>query len=200
MSSIASQKIVLASNNTGKIQEIQTIFQNYQIVPQSSFAISEIAETGTTFVENALLKARHAARQSGCAAIADDSGLMVDALDGQPGIYSARYAHPQASDNENIHRLLKALTDVTIEHRQAQFVCVLVFLREAQDPLPLIAQGIWRGRILQQPIGEFGFGYDPIFAAEGYEVSVAQLPFTLKNQLSHRAQALKQLQQLFVEQ
>ena len=187
-------RIVLASGNAGKIREIQAILQNDLIVPQSQFAISEAEETGSTFVENAILKARHAARHCGLPAIADDSGLVVDALQGAPGVISARYAGIGASDQANWQKLLDNMRDIPTETRTARFICILVYLRHADDPLPIIAQGIWEGHILEHAIGEHGFGYDPVFWLQDWQCSSAQLPPAEKNRLSHRAQALRELQ------
>lgn len=190
---VAGQQIVLASGNAGKIREIQAILANQVIVPQSVFNVAECEETGTTFVENAILKARNAAAQSGLPAIADDSGIIVDALHGAPGVRSARYAGEGATDQDNVQKLLNALASVPGQQRTARFVCVIVLMRHAADPCPLIAQGVWEGRILPQPIGEGGFGYDPVFWLESHQCSSAQLPADVKNALSHRGQALRQL-------
>lgn len=187
------QKIVLASGNQGKIREIQAILKEHPIVPQNQWLIVEAEETGTTFVENAILKARHAALHCQLPAIADDSGLVVDALDGAPGVISARYAGVGASDEQNVRKLLAALEGVPEEQRTARFICVLVFMQHADDPFPVIAQGVWEGRILPQPIGENGFGYDPVFWVEEHQCSSAQLPAEVKNGLSHRGKALKRL-------
>lgn len=187
------QKVVLASGNPGKIREIQAILKEHPIVPQNQWDIIEAEETGTTFVENAILKARHAAQHCQLPAIADDSGLVVDALDGAPGVISARYARVGASDAENVTKLLAALEGVPEEQRTARFICVLVFMQHANDPFPIIAQGVWEGRILLEPIGENGFGYDPVFWVDEYQCSSAQLPAELKNSLSHRGKALKML-------
>lgn len=187
------QQIVLASGNAGKIREIQAILAGQVIVPQAAFNVAECPETGCTFVENALLKARNAALQSGLPAIADDSGLIVDALHGAPGVRSARYAGEAASDQDNAQKLLSALADVPDGQRTARFVCVLALLQHAEDPCPLIAQGVWEGHILRQPVGERGFGYDPVFWVAEQQCSSAQLPAELKNALSHRGQALRQL-------
>ncbi|MBT9098777.1 RdgB/HAM1 family non-canonical purine NTP pyrophosphatase [Methylovulum psychrotolerans] len=187
------QQIVLASGNAGKIREIQAILAGQVIVPQAAFNVAECPETGCTFVENALLKARNAALQSGLPAIADDSGLIVDALHGAPGVRSARYAGEAASDQDNVQKLLSALADVPDGQRTARFVCVLALLQHAEDPCPLIAQGVWEGHILRQPVGERGFGYDPVFWVAEQQCSSAQLPAELKNALSHRGQALRQL-------
>ncbi|MFZ2451709.1 MAG: RdgB/HAM1 family non-canonical purine NTP pyrophosphatase [Methylovulum miyakonense] len=189
----AGRQIVLASGNAGKIREIQAILAHQVIVPQTAFNVVECEETGSTFIENAILKARNAAAQSGLPAIADDSGIMVDALHGAPGVRSARYAGDQATDGDNAQKLLTALAGVPDGQRTARFVCVIALLQHANDPCPLIAQGVWEGRILHQPIGEGGFGYDPVFWVEAHQCSSAQLPADLKNALSHRGQALRQL-------
>jgi XTP/dITP diphosphohydrolase len=192
---IQTNSLVLASGNAGKIKELQALLPNYTLIPQTQFNVPEIAETGTTFVENAILKARHAAMISNLPAIADDSGLVVAALNDAPAIYSARYAGEKATDAENITKVLRELDGVPFEKRQAYFFCVLVLMRHAADPCPIIAQGRWDGVILEQPQGENGFGYDPIFFAPSHDCSAAELPFEIKNLLSHRAQALAQLQQ-----
>jgi XTP/dITP diphosphohydrolase len=188
-------KIVFASNNAGKILEIQTQFKGLdcQIIPQAVLEIPEITETGLTFVENAILKARHASLQSGLPAIADDSGLEVDILQGAPGIYSARYAHEKATALENIQKLLFELEQYPDEKRKANFYCVLVFLSHPDDPTPLICEGSWQGEILKQPQGDNGFGYDPIFFDPQENCSAAQLSLTKKNIISHRGQALRLL-------
>lgn len=187
------ERIVLASSNRGKIREIQAILDEgrYTILPQSDFAIPDAAETGLTFVENAIIKARNAAHHSGLPAIADDSGLAVDWLDGAPGIYSARYAGVDAGDQANLDKLLEAMAGVPDEQRGARFICAMVFLRHATDPCPIIAHGVWEGRILHQARGEHGFGYDPIFLVPEHQCASAELPPPLKNQLSHRGQALR---------
>lgn len=184
------KKIILASNNIGKIKEIGKILQplNYEILPQSFFNLSSIEETGITFVENALLKARHASQISQLPAIADDSGLIVTALNGEPGLYSSRYAGSSATDQENINKLLQVMAGV--ENREAYFYCVIVFIRHFADPTPIICEGYCRGTILQQPCGNNGFGYDPIFYLAEHHCSVAELPSSIKNTISHRAQAL----------
>jgi len=185
--------IVLASGNPGKIREIQAILQNQQILPQSQFNVIEPEETGSTFIENAIIKARNAALHCGMPAIADDSGLVVDALDGAPGVISARYAGVGATDQANLNKLLRNMQDLPAEQRSARFICVMVYLRHYQDPTPLIAQGVWEGRILDYAIGNNGFGYDPIFWVEQYQCSSAQLPPEVKNAISHRSQALRAL-------
>ena len=187
--------IVLASNNAGKVREFGALLAglDMDVVPQSQFNVPDIEETGLTFVENAILKARNAANHAHRPAIADDSGLEVDALDGAPGIYSARYAGPGASDRENLEKLLAMLSGVPEEQRSARFQCVLVYLRHALDPTPLICQGTWEGRILTSPRGRGGFGYDPVFFVPTHNCSSAELPPEVKNALSHRGQALQKL-------
>jgi len=187
------QQIVLASGNAGKIREIQALLPNYPIVAQSAFDITEAEETGLSFVENAIIKARNAALHSGLPAIADDSGLVVDALHGAPGVLSARYAGAAANDRDNLQKVLQALEGVPDEQRTARFVCVMVFMQHAEDPLPVIAQGVWEGRILHQPKGENGFGYDPIFWVPELDCAAAELSAEVKNALSHRGKALKTL-------
>ena len=189
------KKIILATNNAGKIAEIQAAFKSLpiEIIPQSQLHLEEASETACTFIENALLKARHAAAQSGLPAIADDSGLMVDALNNAPGIYSARYAGPKANPQRNIEKLLAQLKEVPVEKRDAQFCCVLVYLEHAEDPCPFVCQGFWKGRILFEPQGTNGFGYDPIFYVPSEDCSAAELSFALKNQLSHRGMALREM-------
>ena len=191
------QRIVLASNNMGKVREIGQLLadRDLQVVPQSEFNIPDADETGLSFVENAILKARHAARLSGLPAIADDSGLEVDALNGAPGIYSARYAGSGATDAENNRKLLAALEDVPDEARTARFQCLMVFMRHADDPTPLICQGTWDGFILRQPRGENGFGYDPLFLVPEKNCRSAELPAGVKNAMSHRGKALQALLQ-----
>jgi len=187
--------IVLASGNPGKIREIQAILQHDHIVPQSAFNVVEPEETGSTFVENAIIKARNAALHCQLPAIADDSGLVVDALNGAPGVISARYAGAGASDQANLNKLLHEMQDIPEAQRTARFICVMVYLRHADDPTPLITQGVWEGRILTQAVGEQGFGYDPVFWVEDYRCSSAQLAPEQKNALSHRGQALRALGQ-----
>jgi XTP/dITP diphosphohydrolase len=188
-------QIVLASNNPGKVREIGQILADLelQVLPQSAFNIEEVEETGLSFVENAILKARHAAAESGLPAIADDSGLEVDALMGAPGIYSARYAGEGASDSQNLQKLLTELENVPEAERTARFQCLMVYMRHAQDPTPLICQGTWEGRITFEPKGESGFGYDPVFFVPSHNCTSAELAPELKNQLSHRGQALRLL-------
>ncbi|MEE3156949.1 MAG: RdgB/HAM1 family non-canonical purine NTP pyrophosphatase [Pseudomonadota bacterium] len=186
-------ELVLASNNKGKLAELQAMLgDSITVRPQSDFTDIEAEETGLTFVENALIKARHAASVSGLPALADDSGLAVDALGGAPGIYSARYAGG-AGDAANNAKLLDALKDVPDAERGAQFICALALLRHAEDPIPLICEGAWEGRILHAASGEHGFGYDPLFWVPERDCSSAELSPQEKNQLSHRARAMAQL-------
>lgn len=189
------KRIVLASNNPGKVREIGQILANLEmeVLPQSEFNISEVEETGLTFVENAILKARNAALHSHLPALADDSGLEVDALNGAPGIYSARFAGVNASDAENLQKLLEDIKDVPDEKRTARFQCLMVYLRHENDPTPLICQGTWEGRIIKAPRGESGFGYDPVFFVPDNNCTSAELSAEKKNALSHRGQALRQL-------
>ena len=196
MTFLSAQQIILASSNIGKIKEIQAILAEHLIVPQSVFNVTDAEETGSTFVENAIIKARHAAFQCKLPAIADDSGLVVDALSGAPGVISARYAGVGASDRDNVQKLLKELEDVPEERRSARFICVMVFLEDAEDPFPVIAQGVWEGQILYQPIGANGFGYDPVFWVPEQQCASAELSAAVKNSLSHRNKALRSLTDL----
>jgi len=192
------QKVVLASSNQGKLREIQQVLAHLdmQLIPQSEFDVSDAEETGLTFVENAIIKARHAAAISGLPALADDSGLEVDALQGRPGIYSSRFAGDKATDGDNIQKLLTDLADVKPPQRSARFQCVLVYMRHAEDPSPLIAQGSWEGFILEEARGQNGFGYDPVFYIPEHQRASAELEAEVKNQHSHRARALEQLVEL----
>jgi XTP/dITP diphosphohydrolase len=185
--------LVLASGNAGKIKELQALLSDYTLIPQTQFNVCEIEETGTTFVENAILKARHATKVSNLPAIADDSGLVIPTLNDAPSIYSARYAGKKATDAENIAKVLRELEGMPFGKRCAYFVCVLVLIKYEKDPCPIIVQGRWDGIILEQPTGEMGFGYDPIFFVPTYNCSAAQLPFDIKNSISHRGQALRNL-------
>jgi XTP/dITP diphosphohydrolase len=190
-------RIVLASNNKGKVREINQLLSGVglEVVPQADFGIPAADENGLSFVENAILQARNAAAHSGLPAIADDSGIEVDALNGAPGIYSARYAGVDASDTDNLNKLLEALRDVPEQERGARFQCLMVFMRHAEDPTPLICQGTWEGRILAKAQGENGFGYDPVFYVPTHDRSAAELDAETKNGLSHRGQALRKLLQ-----
>jgi XTP/dITP diphosphohydrolase len=189
------EKIVLASSNPGKLREINQLLAGLglTVVPQSDFDVPDADETGLSFVENAILKARHAAQLTGLPAIADDSGLEVDALNGAPGIYSARFAGSGASDADNLEKLLMELKDVPEAQRTARFQCLMVYMAHATDPTPLICQGTWEGRILFEPRGEGGFGYDPVFWVPGEQCASAELAPEVKNRLSHRGQALQKL-------
>ena len=189
------EKVVMASSNPGKLREINQILGDLglKVLPQSDFDVPDADETGLTFVENSILKARHAAQLTGLPAIADDSGLEVDALRGAPGIYSARFSGPEATDEKNLRKLLDDLKDVPEAERTARFQCLMVFMTHAEDPTPLICQGTWEGRILFEPRGEGGFGYDPVFYVPSENCASAELTPEVKNSLSHRGQAFKKL-------
>ncbi len=188
-------KIVLASGNAGKLREFNQVLAgfDYEVVPQSQFSVPDAVEDGLSFVENAIIKARHACRLTGLAALADDSGLEVDALQGAPGIFSARFAGEGAGDAANNTKLLQLLQDIPDAQRTARFQCLLVLMRHADDPTPLICQGSWEGRIVRQPSGSNGFGYDPLFYIPELDCCSADLAPTQKNQLSHRGQAVAKL-------
>ena len=190
-------RIVLASSNPGKLKEFGALLADsgFEVVPQTSLGVDDAEETGLTFVENALLKARHAARTTGLPALADDSGLCVDHLGGAPGLYSARYSGGHGDAAANNAKLLRALDGVPEARRGAFFIGVLVLLRHAEDPAPLIAEGRWHGRILTEGRGSGGFGYNPVFLPDGYAQSVAEMDDALKNRLSHRGQALARLRE-----
>jgi len=194
-------RFVLASGNAGKVVELEQLLagSGVELAAQTSLGVSDADETGLTFVENALIKSRHAARITGLPALADDSGICVDALDGAPGLYAARYAGTHGDSAANNAKLLRELDGVPSDKRTAYFIAVLVVLRHADDPAPLIAEGRWYGRILEAPRGEGGFGYDPLFLPDGYDVSAAELDVALKNRLSHRGQALDVLKARFAE-
>lgn len=189
------QRVVLASGNVGKLREISVLLAplGLELVTQSALGIESAAETGTTFMANALLKARHAARLAKLPAISDDSGIEVDALGGRPGVYSARFAGENASDHDNLLKLLTELHDVPAEFRQARYHCVMVLVRDGNDPEPIFAHGTWEGQVATQPLGSGGFGYDPIFVPAGLHSTAAQLSAEEKNRRSHRAQALQAL-------
>lgn len=190
-----TKTIVLASGNAGKLRELQPLCTSLglRLAPQSDFQVLTSAETGRTFLENALSKARHCVAATGLPALADDSGLIVPALAGAPGVYSARYAGKDASDGDNVRCLLNALKGYEGDGRSAYFHCTLVFLRDMQDPDPLLAQGRWHGRIASQPQGRGGFGYDPVFICDRYQVSAAELELEAKNSISHRGLAMRAL-------
>lgn len=188
-------KIVLATGNQGKVREMADVLSDFgfDVVAQSEFNVSDVAETGTTFIENAIIKARHAAKETGLPAIADDSGLEVDALNGAPGVYSARYSGEGATDQKNIDKMLAAMDGIPTEKRTARFHCVLVLMKHENDPTPLICHGSWEGHITTEQQGENGFGYDPIFWVSEDNCSSAELEPARKKQLSHRGKALKKL-------
>jgi len=188
-------ELVIATGNRGKLAELRALLAGtgIEVRSQAEFAVPEVAETGLSFVENAILKARHAAAHTGLPALADDSGLEVDALGGQPGVRSARYAGDAADDAANNHKLLEALADVPEGRRTARFHCVLALLRHPADPVPLICSGTWEGSIRREPAGTNGFGYDPLFEVAGAGCTAAELSAVIKNRLSHRGQALGHL-------
>ena len=195
-------KLVLASGNAGKLVEIREVLADLSVtlISQAELGVDDAEETGATFVENAILKARHAARLTGLPALGDDSGLCVDALDGAPGLLSARYAGSHGGSAGNISKLLDVLKDVPEARRTAHFFCVIVLLRHAEDPAPLIAEGRWHGRILHAPQGNGGFGYDPIFFDPQRNASAAELESAVKNRISHRGQALGHLRELLARE
>lgn len=188
-------KIVLASGNAGKVREINNLLSKHgiEVVPQTEFDVPEAVEDGLTFVENALKKARHAAKLTGLPAIADDSGIEVDALNKRPGIYSARYSGEDATDTKNNEKMLEELKDVAPQNRTARYWCVMVYLESETDPTPIITQGTLEGTILTAPQGDGGFGYDPIFWLEEQQCAAAELSLEAKNKISHRAMALNAL-------
>lgn len=188
--------IILATSNPGKIKELNYLLNPIECVAQTTLGISDADETGLSFIENALIKARHASVASGQPALADDSGLVVPALNGEPGIYSARYAGTHASDEQNIERLLENMAHLPIEKRQAYFYCAIALVKYPTDPTPVITTGIFHGTITTEPAGTNGFGYNPIFFVPEYQATVAQLPDTIRNTISHRAKALNQLRDL----
>jgi len=194
-------RIVLASSNQGKIKELTALLKPFriEIIPQAEFNIPDAEETGLTFIENALIKARHAAAATGLPALADDSGLAVDALNGEPGIHSARYGGGQLTPKEQITKLCENMSSVQDDKRSATFHCVLAFLNSPHDPVPLICHGQLHGSILTAPRGEHGFGYDPVFFVPSENKSAAELPPEIKNKISHRARALQQLVSLLPE-
>ena len=188
-------KVVLASGNAGKLRELAALLAPHglELVPQNVLGVEPVEETGSTFVANALLKARHAASVTGLPALADDSGIEVDALGGRPGVWSARYAGEGASDSANLQKLLAELTEVPEERRTARYRCVIAFVRVASDAHPVVTEGTWEGRILLRPCGSGGFGYDPVFLPLGLERSAAELESGEKDARSHRGQALRAL-------
>lgn len=189
-------KLVLASSNAGKLVELRAVLgAGFDLHAQSEFAVEDAEETGLSFIENAILKARHASRATGLPALGDDSGLCVDALDGAPGLYSARYAGTHGDGEANIDKLLRELDGIGDDARGARFVCVLALVRHDDDPMPLIAEGSWRGRILRERRGANGFGYDPVFFSPEHGCSAAELPSEAKNRASHRGIALARLRE-----
>ena len=193
----AGMKLVLATSNKGKLAEIRPILETAGIeaVPQSAFGFADAEENGLTFVENALLKARNACRHTGLPALADDSGLIIDALNGAPGLISAHYAGVHGDSAGNIAKVLAEMAALENPMRTARFYCCIVLLQHADDPQPVIAEGVWHGEIIDAPLGEHGFGYDPIFWDPIHRQSAAQLPAELKNRISHRGRALAQLRE-----
>ncbi len=196
------KQLVLASGNPGKLRELSVILEDlgHELRAQSEFAVPEVAETGTTFVENAIIKARHAAAVTGLPALADDSGIEVDALDGAPGVYSARFAGPDADDAANNALLVEKLRAIPAERRSARYRAVIVLMHHAADPSPLICEGRWEGMIQLEPAGDGGFGYDPYFFLPDLGCTSAQLSAVDKNRLSHRGQALGELKRKLVAQ
>jgi len=190
-----TSEVVLASSNPGKVKEIQGLLATSHIIirPQSDFDLPDAIEDGLTFVENAIIKARHACKLTGLPALADDSGLEVDYLKGEPGIYSARYAGEHSNNAANNQKLLAELKDVEEKHRTARFQCLIVYMQHELDPTPIICQGTWEGFITQELSGVEGFGYDPLFFVPDHQCTSAELAPELKNQISHRGQALKKL-------
>jgi XTP/dITP diphosphohydrolase len=197
-----SRRLVLASGNAGKLRELTAMLQplGWTVRPQADWGVPDAVEDGLSFIENALIKARHAARQTALPVLADDSGLVVDALNGEPGIYSARYAGAGATDADNNRKLLQALREVPPAGRTAHFYCAMALVRHAADPAPLLAVGKWDGSIAGAPAGEGGFGYDPLFLVPGRDCTSAQLDPAVKNRLSHRGRALSAMIALIREE
>lgn len=191
----ARRRVVLATNNAGKIREMQALLEplGMEILAQSEFDMLTVAETGHSFVENAIIKARHAAKATGLPSIADDSGLLVDILDGAPGIYSARYAGVNATDADNLELLIRQVDAAGISQPAARFHCAMAYLRDAGDAVPVLSQASWRGHIVTRPRGSNGFGYDPIFFVPTHQCTSAELPPAVKNSISHRGQAMMKL-------
>ena len=189
------KQVVLATGNQGKVREMADLLQNFgfEVQPQTELGVGDVPETGTTFIENAIIKARHAAQITGLPAIADDSGLEVDFLQGAPGVYSARYAGEGKGDQANIDKLLEAMKDAPESERSARFHCVLVYMKHANDPTPLICHGVFEGKIATEQSGNQGFGYDPVFFVAEHQCTMANIDPAMKKQISHRGQALKQL-------
>ncbi len=194
-SGLPGRTLVLASGNPGKLRELNAMFDplGWVVIPQSDWAISEAVENGLSFIENALIKARHASQHTELPALGDDSGLVVDALNGAPGIYSSRFGGADSDDSINNHKLLSELEGVPESARSAHFYCAMALVRHAQDPAPLLATGRWDGQVMRVPAGQGGFGYDPLFWVPGQGCSAAELPEHIKNRLSHRGQALSEM-------
>ncbi|HAT6977773.1 TPA: RdgB/HAM1 family non-canonical purine NTP pyrophosphatase [Legionella pneumophila] len=190
------KEIILATSNFGKIKELEQLLAPTICIPQADLGIFDAEETGLSFIENAILKARHASSLANKPALADDSGLVVPSLNGEPGIYSARYAGKKANDEDNIQQLLRKMADLSQEQRQAYFYCAIALIQHAKDPTPLIATGVFHGVISTKPSGINGFGYDPVFYLNEYQCTAAELPAKIKNRISHRAKALNQLRAL----
>ena len=201
MSDLEQNTIIIASNNKGKLIEFEDALAgtSCQFIPQDEYSVPEAEETGSTFVENAILKARNACIHSNMPAIADDSGLVVPAINDEPGIYSARYAGENKSFPNNIEKLLHELNETPQEQRYAYFICVLAYLRHPDDPIPMIFQGIWEGEITFEPKGDKGFGYDPVFYVPEHQCTAAQLELDIKNKISHRAQALNNFKRFLIQ-
>ena len=200
MSAGGATPLVLASGNAGKLQEFRALLaaEGFDVRAQSAFGVGDAEETGLTFIENAILKARHACRATGLPALADDSGLCVDALDGAPGLYSARYAGAHGDADANIDKLLDALRDVDDDRRAAHFVCVLALLQHADDPQPIVVEGRWHGTLLRQRRGSGGHGYDPVFLDPAHGQTAAEMPMDLKNRISHRGRAMALLRERLI--
>ncbi|HRD70950.1 MAG TPA: RdgB/HAM1 family non-canonical purine NTP pyrophosphatase [Legionella sp.] len=192
-------ELIIATGNAGKLKEFQQLLSPIHCIAQSTLNIESVEENGLSFIENALLKARHASSLAGKPALADDSGLVVPALNGAPGIFSARYSGDYANDKSNIEFLIKNMADLNKEQRHAYFYCAIALVRHAKDPTPLIATGVFHGYINESPAGDGGFGYDPVFYLPEYQCTVAELPAGIKNSISHRAQALNTLRSLLTE-
>jgi len=190
------KELILATSNKGKIKEFQDLLAPIHCITQTSLGVTDAEETGLSFIENALIKARNASLHTGKPALADDSGLVVPALEGNPGIYSSRYAGVHATDKENIDLLLNNMAHLKPDQRKAYFYCAIALIQHKKDPIPIIATGLFRGVISQEPLGDGGFGYDPVFFVQEYECTAAQLPANIKNTISHRAKALSQLRHL----
>lgn len=187
------KELILATSNAGKINELKSLLPSFHCIPQKELGIEDAEETGLSFVENAIIKGRHACRLGSQPALADDSGLVVQSLNGAPGIYSARFSGSDASDDDNIHLLLDRLAGKPQSQRKAYYYCAIVFLTHAEDPTPIIATGRWQGTITEQPMGSQGFGYDPVFYVNEFQCTAAELTKEVKNSISHRALALRQL-------